>query len=151
MKKTIALLVLLIGLNTTAQKMYPSMQRKMLPKFTPEQQATLKSKKMTLQLDLNNKQQNQIYSLILKHEQNIQKFKQKQRAAFIKGEKPSREQQFNLLNKGLEARINFQKKLKNILTDKQYQQWKREAAKKTQRHKNIRKLKNGYKRLERKF
>ena len=48
MKKTISLLAILLSLNMFAQKMDDAPKNRMLPKFTAEQNATLKSKQMTL-------------------------------------------------------------------------------------------------------
>ena len=60
MKKVIAVLVLFVGLNTMAQKRENR-------DLNPEQIATLTTKKMTLDLDLNESQQSKIYKLQLEN------------------------------------------------------------------------------------
>ena len=137
MKKTISLLAILLSLNMFAQKMDDAPKNRKLPKFTAEQNATLKSKQMTLHLDLNQKQQKQVYGLILKQEKSKEQFRKKRRTAFINGERPTKEDQYNRMNKGLDSKIYFQKKLKNILNEKQYSEWKKVASKRAhmrQRH-----------------
>ncbi|MFK5891401.1 MAG: hypothetical protein QM486_11800 [Flavobacteriaceae bacterium] len=132
MKNLIALMALILSLNMSAQKMNNTPQRGMLPNFTPEQHATIKSKQMALHLDLNKQQEKQVYGLVLKQEESKEKFRKKRRAAFINGERPTEAQQFDRMNKGLDSKITFQKNLKNILSNKQYTQWKKEAGKRAQ-------------------
>jgi len=135
MKKIITLLAIVLSLTCFAQTKPDYQQGKRIPYFTPEQQATLKSKQMALHLDLNKQQQKQVYGLVLKQEQTVKKFRKKRRKEFINGEKPTKAQLFNRLNKSLESKLAFQGKLKNILNDKQYTQWKKEAGKRAQHRK----------------
>jgi len=132
MKNTLTLLALILSLNMFAQKTPYNPQRNGMSQFTPEQHAVLKSKQMALHLDLNKQQQKQVYGLVLKQEESKEKFRKKQRAAFINGERPTEAQQFDRMNKGLDSKITFQKNLKNILSNKQYTQWKKEAGKRAQ-------------------
>lgn len=142
MKNTLTLLALVFSLSMFAQKMQNSPQRERMPKFTPEQHAALKSKQMALYLDLNKQQQTQVYKLNLNQKQQINKFRSKRHSEMQKGVKPTKNQRFNTLNKGLEARLAFQNKLKNILNDKQYTQWKKEAGKRDQAQHRRTALKN---------
>ena len=135
MKNTLTLLALVLSLSMSAQNMQNSPQRGRMQNFTPEQHATLKSKQMALHLDLNKQQQSKIYALILNQEQQKNKFRNKRRSEMQKGVKPIKGQRYNRLNKGLDAKLAFQNKLKNILNDKQYTQWKKEAAKRAQHRK----------------
>lgn len=136
MKKIITLLTIVLSLTIFAQDDAPDTpQRERIQKFTPEQQATLKSKEMALHLDLNKQQQIQVYKLILNQEQQINKFKNRRRSEAQKGVKPTKRQHFIMINKGLDARLVFQNNLKNILNNKQYAQWKKEAGKRAQHRK----------------
>jgi periplasmic protein CpxP/Spy len=132
MKKILTLVALVLSLGMSAQKIPNAHQRERMSNFTSEQQATIKSKQMALHLDLNKQQQKQVYSLILKQKKDVEKLRKKRREAFIEDTRPTKEQQFNRLNKGLDAKLAFQNKLKNILNDKQYAQWKIEAGKRAQ-------------------
>lgn len=88
MKTLFTTILLFIGFVTLAQPQHERMKREKrmesIKNMTPEQQATLWSKKMTLELDLNASQQEEIYTLILekaKPNQNASK-KQRQKISF---------------------------------------------------------------------
>ena len=87
-------------------------------KFTTEQQATLHSKQMTLDLDLNKNQEQQIYSLILNkmvRQKELKKNKQK---------RPSTQSEiYGMKLEFLEEQILIKKTMKSILSEKQYNQW----------------------------
>ena len=87
-------------------------------KFTTEQQATLHSKQMTLDLDLNKNQEQQIYSLILNKMVRQKKLvKNKQKRPSTQSEKYDMKLEF------LEEQILMKKTIKSILSEKQYNQW----------------------------
>ncbi len=92
--------------------------------FTPEQRADLKTKKMTLALDLTASQQEKVKQVFLKTESN-------------KPERPkNREemtdaQKFEAKSAMLDRRIAMKKELKEILTEEQMVKWE---AKQSQRH-----------------
>jgi len=80
---------------------------------------------MTLQLDLSETQQAEVYELIL--ETTVKK--RAQRANRPEG-KPSKEQHFEMQNKMLDNKIAFNKSIKAILNDAQYTLWKQQNQKK---------------------
>jgi len=124
MKKTIILLVVLISMSTYAQHEFQNNQRHFKNSFTSEQNATLKSKKMALHLDLNSQQQKEIYGLILKQEKKRDKLR-KERQSLKEGKmKITPEKRFKMINKGLDAKLAFQSELRDILSPKQYDIWK---------------------------
>ncbi|MCF6213668.1 MAG: hypothetical protein L3J45_06540 [Flavobacteriaceae bacterium] len=126
MKKTIILLVVLISMSTYAQHEFQNNQRHSKNNFTSEQNATLKSKKMALHLDLNSQQQKEIYGLILKQEKKRDKLR-KERQSLKEGKmKITPEKRFKMINKGLNAKLAFQSELRDILSPKQYENWKRD-------------------------
>ena len=87
-------------------------------KFTTEQKATLHSKQMTLDLDLNKNQEQQIYSLILNKMVRQKKLvKNKQKRPSTQSEKYDMKLEF------LEEQILMKKTIKSILSEKQYNQW----------------------------
>jgi hypothetical protein len=75
MKYILKILVLLFSLSVFAQQpprgmdsergKQPNNSMQAMKALTPEQEATLWTKKMTLELDLNQNQQDQMYALIL--------------------------------------------------------------------------------------
>ena len=105
--------------------------------FTIEQKATLRIKKMALGLDLTEKQQNKILPLlkaeIQRHETLRSEIEQKQNS----GVKPSDEEVFNKMNTALDHRLTYQKAIKNILSDEQFESWlkmEREHHKRKRHH-----------------
>ena len=94
-------------------------------KLTAEQQATLHSKQMTLDLDLNKNQEQQIYSLILNKMVRQKKLKKnKQKIPSTQSEKYEMKLEF------LEEQILMKKTMKSILSEKQYNQWVKISNKK---------------------
>lgn len=83
--------------------------------YTPEQRATLKAKKMTLELDLNAAQQKKIEQVFL------QSAKKQKNKSDWKNMTP--EQKFSLKNEMLDRRIENKSKIKEILTAEQYEKW----------------------------
>ena len=137
MKKLIVTIVLVISSLSFAQEK---------SKLSPEQQAELQVKKMTLDLDLDTKQQNEIKSILL--EQN------KKRAAKIaelkdkkkQGVKLSADEKFDLKNNMLDEKIEHKARMKKILKPEKFQKWeqhqenrKEKMSKKSQNRKDKRK------------
>ena len=87
-------------------------------KFTTEQQATLHSKQMTLYLDLNKNQEQQVYSLILN------KMVRQKKLLKNKQKRPSTQSEnYEMKLEFLEDQILMKKTMKSILSEKQYNQW----------------------------
>ena len=104
-------------------------------KFTTEQQATLHSKQMTLDLDLNKNQEQQIYSLILNKMVRQKKLvKNKQKRPSTQSEKYDMKLEF------LEEQILMKKTMKSILSEKQYNQWIKISNKKLNSKKPFKKV-----------
>lgn len=89
-------------------------------KLTIEQQTELLVKKMTLELDLSSKQQQEIKTLLLEEEK---KRESNQTQMKPSGEKPSADQRFERKNKMLDRKIEFKNKMKKILTSDQMEKW----------------------------
>lgn len=92
---------------------------------TPEQIASIKSKKMTLALDLNSTQQSQVEKLLLiqAKDRKLNKTKRKDR------EKLTKEQKFTRHEAALEKNIAMKREMKSILNVDQYSQWLQMMAK----------------------
>jgi len=133
MKKLLS--VAYIGLLTFSAFAQPS-ERGKHSKFTANQIAELRTKKMTLHLDLTEDQQERIYQL---HRELAIRHKEKRKKSMalqnIK-EKPDKETMFKRANEKLDTQIVHQSKLKNILTKHQFETWKKSRK---HRAKNLKK------------
>lgn len=98
-----------------------------LKELSIEQVATLKTKKMTLALDLSAKQQTQVMDFNLEEaafrKARMNKLHEKKEAGELK--RPSAEERFAMENAKLDRMIAQQDALKKILSDEQFQQWKK--------------------------
>ena len=144
MKSIIKISILLFSLSIFAQQPPREMdsERVKRPKnhmqamkaLTPEQEATLWTKKMTLELDLNKNQQDQMYALILGKTKKI-----KLRMENKPKERPSKEEIYNMHISRLDEAIAMKESLKKILNDDQFAQWELMKNKKSSKTKDIKK------------
>lgn len=129
MKPFILVAFIFIGMMSFAQPskrghdMSPPMDK--MANMSAENIATLMSKKMTLQLDLSETQQAQVYELLLESTT-----KKKAQRANRPERKLSKEEHFEMQNKMLDDKIAFSKSMKAILNDAQYALWKQQNHKK---------------------
>lgn len=95
--------------------------------LTVEQLATLKTKKMTLALDLTEKQQDAIYEINVANAEFRKEKMAERKANKDDGERtrPSTEERYAMENARLDRMIAQQQELKKILTDEQFEQWKK--------------------------
>ncbi|GLB52000.1 DUF4890 domain-containing protein [Neptunitalea chrysea] len=105
----------------------PGFER-MMEDFTPEQIATLKTKRLTLALDLTEKQQKELLKvntkMATKRKAKFEAMKTKrEKAKDGEFERPTAEERFAMENERLDEQIAFKNKMKSILTDEQYQKW----------------------------
>lgn len=138
MKKLVGILALIlfvsVGLNAQEKKNVA----KKKPKMTSEQIATLQSKKMALELDLDAKQQEAVYSLYKKNAENRLKMResamQKRKAAMEARKEGMQERtkdmkkrvesnRFEAMNAQLDNQIAQKEEMKKILNEKQFEKW----------------------------
>ncbi len=114
MKKVVFVLIALIAFNVQAQRERSHSDHNL----TPEQMAVLRTKQMTLKLELNDAQQK---SLLALNKKNIGKFKK------MKGERKelTADQRFEMKVQMLDNKIDIQREMKNILNEEQYGKWKK--------------------------
>ena len=144
MKSILKILVLLFSLTVFAQQPPRQMdsergkrsnnRMQAMKALTPEQEATLWTKKMTLELDLNQNQQDQMYALILEKTKKI-----KLRMENKPEERPSKEEVYNMHISRLDEAIAIKESLKKILNDYQFAQWELIKNKKYSKTKDIKK------------
>ena len=144
MKSISKILILLFSLSVFAQQpprqmdselgKRPSNRMQAMKALTPEQEATLWTKKMTLELDLNKNQQDQMYALILEKTKKI-----KLRVENKPKERPNKEEIYNMHISRLDEAIAMKKSLKKILNDNQFTQWELIKNKKSLKVKDVKK------------
>ena len=144
MNYTLKFMTLLLGISSFAQqqpqvkllepKKHFNQNMEKMKEMSPKQEATLWTKKMTLELDLNETQQDQMYALILeKAKAKSQRFKN------LPKERPNEEQIFEMEVDRLDQKIAMKKALKSILTKKQFERWELIEMKKSPKTKMLKK------------
>ncbi len=118
MKKLILVAALVVSTVTFAQE-----REKKDAKLTPEQQTELQVKKMTLELDLDAKQQKEIKAILLENAQKREAKMTEMKAKREKGEKPSAEDKFAMKNQMIENQIEHKAQMKKVLRPEQFEKW----------------------------
>ena len=121
MKNVFLAIALVLGLTTFAQEGKPARGER--EKLTAEQQVELQTKKMKLELDLNDKQTADIKKIIEKQVAKREAKLAEMQAKKAKGEKPSKDQMFNMRNEMLDAQIAHKAEMKKVLNAEQYTKW----------------------------
>ena len=102
-------------------------------KLTPEQQTELQVKRMTLELDLDEKQQKEIKTILVeqskKRETKLAEMKTKKE----KGEKPTADERFAMKNEMLDNQIAMKARMKKILKPEQFTKWEEKQADRKER------------------
>lgn len=133
MKRVFLAILLVVGITTIAQ------ERKMKDNdLTPEERVELQVKKMTLDLDLSAKQQNEIKTILLENaklrETKIAEMKKRKES----GEKPSKEERLKMENERLDNQIEMKKKMKAILSEEQMKKWEEKQERREEKMKSRR-------------
>lgn len=139
MKNLLLIALAVVTLNVNAQERKKDGQKgamkermEMRQDMTPQEMASLQRKKMTLQLDLTEKQQKEVESILLE-EAKTRKAKMADRKAKMgktDGVKPSKEERLKLINERLDHQIEMKKKMKSILNAEQYEKFEVMQSKK---------------------
>ena len=141
MKTILVIMIATITLGVSAQNDRPehSKQKKhdreMMKDLSPEELSELKTKKMTLHLDLNETQQSQIKALILE-EVTLKQKRRSEREALINsegGSKPSKEERLQMMNEELDRKIELKENMRSILNDEQFEKWEQMQMKRTKK------------------
>lgn len=144
MKRLVVVLVLLATVGAIAQKRDNQRVGKgQKADLSVEQLATLQTKKLTLVLDLTSEQQRQVMEINLEEaEMRKEKFaerKAKKESGEVK--KPTADERFEMQSARLDHQIAQQQKMKEVLSEEQYQIWKKLK---------LRKAENGKKKMQEK-
>ncbi|WP_299529695.1 Spy/CpxP family protein refolding chaperone [Ulvibacterium sp.] len=127
MKKIVVLVTLLTGVTVMAQEGRKNHHRAAMKDLTPEQIATLHTKKMTLALDLTEVQQKQIQVLSLENAK-LRKAKMEERKAKRESgesKKPTSEERYTMQLERLDHQIAHKAEMKAILSPEQYEKWEK--------------------------
>ncbi|MBD0824867.1 hypothetical protein [Aestuariibaculum marinum] len=145
MKKIIAIAIALISLQGIAQERRQFADRMERPHrmndLTPEQAATLRTKKMTLHYDLTKSQQDDIYKLNLENAKARKDMMESMKAKKSSGDwqKPTSEERYKMMNDRLDHQIAVKAKMKIILNEEQFSKWEDTQAKMKQRGQKMKK------------
>jgi len=126
--------------HKTEQKNGTELRKQM----TPNDIADLKSKKLTLKLDLTDAQQKKVHALILNQVKARKALKNERKAKDgEKKEKPSKDDIVKMQNRRLDQQIAMKRKMKTILTAEQYAKFeKMKPRKNKKRRKHIKRFKD---------
>lgn len=129
MKKLMLIAIALMTLSATAQNQ--KNRRGEFKDLSPEEIATLRTKQMTLHLDLTESQQAEIKPLLLEEAKYMETLKatREQRKQENTAQKPSKEERYAMANERLNRQIEMKKKMKSILNEVQYEKWEDRLAK----------------------
>ena len=97
-------------------------------KLTPEQQTELQVKRMTLELDLDEKQQKEIKTILAEQSKKREAKVAAMKAKKEKGEKPTADEKFAMKNEMLDNQIAIKAKMKKILKPEQFTKWEEKQA-----------------------
>lgn len=127
MKRLAVVLVMLMSIGMAAQRNDgPRMRKGPQMDMTAEEMATLRTKHMTLALDLTEAQQDKVHEINLENAQ-FRKAKWDEINALKKSgewKRPTSEERFEMQNARLDRQIATQEKMKKVLNEKQYETWK---------------------------
>ncbi|WP_439130586.1 hypothetical protein [Polaribacter sp.] len=135
MKKIASILVLVFTFTLTTQAQEKRRERG--PKLSVEQHTDLAVKKMTLALDLSEKQQNEIAPL-LKAQASAKKAGMEKRIEMRKNNtKPTADEIYAMKSKQLDNQIAFKNKMKNILNKEQFEKFEKMAKRRMAKGKQM--------------
>lgn len=130
MKTLLLMLVILISLPNVVtaqntQRQNQSANNRGMADYTPEEAAALQTKRMTLLLDLNEKQQTQVQKIFFENATQRKTFREanQTKRQTSNWTKPSKDERFATQNTRLDNQIDMKAKMKNILTEAQFVKW----------------------------
>ena len=143
MRKLIVIALALISIQAIAQseKRDRSERSQKMNTFSAEEMATLKTKKMTLFLDLNGSQQTEVQKVNLKNATLRKAMMEKRKARRESGtaQRPTKEARFKMENARLDHKIAVKAQMKKILDKEQYTRWEKAHLKMAAKRKDKKK------------
>ncbi|TMM29553.1 hypothetical protein FDT66_10565 [Polaribacter aestuariivivens] len=123
MKNLVSILVLVFAFTFTTQAQKKRNHKK--PQLSAEQHADLMVKKMTLSLDLSEKQQKQIKPLLTSKIAERKAFMEKRMEAKKEDKKPTADEIYAVKSKMLDNQIAMKNSMKNILNKDQFEKFEK--------------------------
>jgi len=96
-----------------------------MEQLKPEQRVELRTKELTLALDLNDKQQKDIKTLLTEKNAKAEKMRAKHEADRAANKKPTADERFAMKSQMLDEKIAVKKEMKRVLTAEQYIKWEK--------------------------
>ncbi|WP_298237930.1 DUF4890 domain-containing protein [uncultured Algibacter sp.] len=132
MKKLVLIIVALLAIQVGAQEPKRDGHKKgqAMKNLSAEEIANLKTKKMTLHLELNESQQKEIYDINLANATTRKAHMESRKAKKESGDaqKPSKEDRLKMANALLDHKIAMKAKMKEILNEEQFAKWEKAQA-----------------------
>ena len=129
MKKVCIVALLVIGLSSFAQERKERHPKGEMEQMTPEQRNQLHLKKMTLDLDLNAKQQEQLTKILADQSAKREAIKVEHKAKM----EEAKAIRFEMKKKILDEQIEMKNKMKSILSAEQFAKWEMRKEKNNKR------------------
>jgi hypothetical protein len=126
MKKLVVIAVALFTINGMAQEKRTNQinqkgHSELMKQMTPNDIADLKTKRLTLKLDLNDEQQKKVHSLILNKAKANENFRKERRESNLENkEKLTKDEFVKIENHKLDQQIKMKREMKMLLTPEQY-------------------------------
>ena len=146
MKKLCIIAIAFITLQATAQDQKPALTKSKVERvksdMTPEEIAQIQTKKMTLELDLNESRQKQVNALLLEEARNRAEKKEAYNKIKDNAEAKAaltKEDRVKMMNERLDNQIAMKAKMKNILNADQYAKWEQKMTQKTGKREGFKK------------
>lgn len=133
MRNTLILIAFVISFGGFAQKTERKQKKQQMERYeiaknlSAEEMAALRTKKLTLQLDLTDSQQQSIKALLVNQiSDRKEKMQNRPKNGIIKDSaNASTQDYYKMKSQRLDQQIAFQNKMKTILTDTQFDTWKK--------------------------
>jgi periplasmic protein CpxP/Spy len=132
-KKLFIIALFAIGFTSFAQEGDKQMSKDQMEKMTPEQRTEKQLEKLTSDLNLDAKQQEQIRQVLVEHETKRADFKTKRGERKAKAQKPTSEEREAFKKEMTDNKANMDTKMKSILTPEQFEKWKGNNEKKREK------------------
>jgi hypothetical protein len=142
---TFILLAIAVTFTANAQEKTAQKNKQKRPQFTVEQHTELSVKRMTLALDLNEKQQNQIKPLLIAQVTQRKAVMEKMKKARENKQRPSDDEIFAMKNQQLDNQIAMKKAMKEILTKEQFEEFEKMVKMRKMKGKKMMEARKGMK------
>jgi len=147
--KTIVRILVLFFAFTLSMQAQKKQHHKKLEKLSVDQKANLMVKKLTLKLDLSQKQQQNLKPLLVKKLSERKALKEMKKKTKKSKTKLSANERYAIMNSRLEKQIAFKKELKQILNKEQFEKFENLIAKKSKKYRRM-KLKKHHHKMKKK-